>query len=547
MDGVGKSGSPAPRSITSSPAALRRFASCEIAMVADVSRCCRLGDRPEPGGMRGTIAPLGKVGNRDSIPRLKPGPVRRCPEGQRPVGPTPSGWERRTHRCLSVPGIVPSLPLARPLTTEDRVTGVDAKAALERGRGVVLVGPPAPERAQQLWELVSPVPAGEGPGVGPLVLIICADDAAAAEWPAVAPAGLRVHAVTGLVRSASRLKRRPPQVLAGAVKDLAALVQRTALKLDHVASLVVAWPEALIAGEHAGALDTLLGEAREARRLVLSWNPALLADLLERHARRPLVVGALPVDESGAPLAPVGRVRYCVVPPSRRPAVVRDVLDALDAKQPMIWSGGANSAPEAQPDAVVCTALPSRDELAALVRLGEPIVFLSAAQLPYLRSIATLAPFSLPGAADRARDRAEELRERVAPVLLSDGVDAELALLDPLFERFDPAEVAGALLALQRETGSGKRDTVIAPLPPDPQAVKVFVSIGKKDRASAKDLVGALIREAGVPKDDIGRIDVRETFSLVEVAAGAADRAVRGLTGTTIRGRRVIARLDRER
>jgi len=43
-------------------------------MVADVSRCCRLGDRPEPGAMRGTIAPLGKVGNRDSIPRLKPGP-----------------------------------------------------------------------------------------------------------------------------------------------------------------------------------------------------------------------------------------------------------------------------------------------------------------------------------------------------------------------------------------------------------------------------------------------------------------------------------------
>jgi len=40
---------------------------------------------------------------------------------------------------------------------------------------------------------------------------------------------------------------------------------------------------------------------------------------------------------------------------------------------------------------------------------------------------------------------------------------------------------------------------------------------------------------------------VRETFSMVEVAAGAADRAVRGLTGTTIRGRRVIARLDRER
>ena len=79
------------------------------------------------------------------------------------------------------------------------------------------------------------------------------------------------------------------------------------------------------------------------------------------------------------------------------------------------------------------------------------------------------------------------------------------------------------------------------------ERVKVFVGVGKKDRASAKDLVGALIREAGVAKDDIGRIEVRETFSIVEVGAGAADRAVRGLTGTTIRGRRVLARLDRDR
>jgi len=378
------------------------------------------------------------------------------------------------------------------------------------------------------------------------VLIICADDAAAAEWPAVAPGGLRVHAVTGLARSARRLKEHPPQVLAGAVKDLAALVERAALKVDQVAALVLAWPEALVAGEHAAALDTLLGEAHEARRLVLSWNPALLADLLERHARRPLVVGTLPVDENGASLAPVGRVRYCVAAPGRRPVIVRDVLDGLDARAPFVWDGGPMPEPEARPDAVVCTALPSREELAALVRLGEPVVFVDAAQLPYLRSIATLTPFVLPGAADRARDRAEELRERVARVLLSGGVDAELALLDPLFERFDPAEVAGALLALQRETGSGKRET-IASGAGDTARVKVFVGVGKKDRASAKDLVGALIREAGVPKDDIGRIDVRDSFSLVEVAAGAADRAVRGLTGTTIRGPRVIARLERER
>src|SRR5256886_7721810 len=254
MDGVGKSGSPAPRSITSSPAALRRFASCEIAMVADVSRCCRLGDRPEAGVMRGRIAPRGEAGNRDSIPRLKPGPGATLPSRAVPCRAHPSGWGRWAPLPFSA-WYRTILPLARPLTTEDGVTGADARTALERGRGVVLVCPPAAESAQHLWELLDPIP-GRGPGPGPPVLIACADDAAAAAWPAGGPARLRVHAVTGPARTAGRLKRRPHQALAGAAKDVAALVQRAALKLDQGAPLVVAWPEALGAGERAAALPT---------------------------------------------------------------------------------------------------------------------------------------------------------------------------------------------------------------------------------------------------------------------------------------------------
>ncbi len=453
------------------------------------------------------------------------------------------------------------------------MTAADVKVALERGRPVVLVRPPAVEQARDLWELL-PIPGGgPRPGTSPAVLIVCGDDAGAAEWVAAAPGDRAIHAVTGLARSARVLKERPVDILAGAVKDLTALLERATLKLAAVANVVLAWPEALVNGDGAAALDTLLGEAREAHRIVLSWNPALLGDLLERHARRALVVGTLPVDESGRPLPPVCRARFAVVPSLRRAVAVRDALDALSATTPFVWSGGpiaprdaldALSAttpfvwsggpiapPESSPDAVLCTALPTRDEIAALARLrgggGEPVVFIAADQLPYLRSVATLTPLALASGADRARDRAEALRERVAGLLTTGSVDAELALLDPLFERFDPSEVAAALLALQRETGSGKRETAAPPLPPDSQAVKVFVSIGKKDRASAKDLVGALIREAGIAKGDIGRIEVRETFSLVEVAPAAAGQAVRGLTGTTIRGRRVLARLDRER
>src|SRR5881396_1670793 len=404
-DGVGKSGSPAPRSITSSPAALRRFASCEMAIVAEVSRWCRLGERPDPGVMGERIARTGK--------------------GTQPNPPVVAFHSATRYHPL---------PTDRPLTTEDRVTAADAKVALERGRPVVLVRPPAVECVRDLWELLGPLAPGRGSGVGPRVLVLCADDASAAEWVAAAPGDRPVHAVTGLARTSRVLKERPVDILAGAVKDLAVLLERAALKLDAVASVVLAWPEALVEGDGAAALDTLLGEARDAHRIVLSWNPALLGDFLERHARRALVVGSLPVDENARPLPPVCRARYAIVPSFRRSIAAREALDLLNA------------------DVALCTDLPTRDELAALARLGkgEPVVFISASQLPYLRSIATLTPLALPSGADRALDRAEVLRERITRRLTTGEVDAELALLGPLFERFDPAEVAGAVLAIQR-------------------------------------------------------------------------------------------------
>ncbi|MGH7674049.1 MAG: DbpA RNA binding domain-containing protein, partial [Gemmatimonadales bacterium] len=207
---------------------------------------------------------------------------------------------------------------------------------------------------------------------------------------------------------------------------------------------------------------------------------------------------------------------------------------------------GKDTAEQPECDAVICVTLPTRDELGHLSRLGQPVVLIAAAQLAYLKSIAApLTPVRLPTTVDRALDRAEALRAEVVERLNGGNVDAELALLAPLFERFDPAEVAAALLALRRETGSETREP--APSLPAPAAwVKLFVNVGKKDRASAKDLVGALIKEVGLTKEQIGRIDVRETHTLVDVAGSVMQKAVQGLSGVTIRGRRVGARVGRE-
>ncbi len=392
-------------------------------------------------------------------------------------------------------------------------------------RHVVLVIPPAVERAGKAWELMDA-----------RAVVVCADHEQAVLWADAAPAESRAHAVTGLARTAALLKEGRVGILVGSPADLAALVVRSALKLETIETIVLAWPEGFTA-----ELDTLLAEAPNARRIILSWNPHALSEFLERHARRPEIIGDMPLDSVGQPLGPVAPARYATVTNRRR--AVPAVLDALRSVQPYVWTGGPIEAPAKNPDAVVVAVLPTREELRLLAAIGTSTVLVLASEVPYLRSIATLTPLTLPSPADRAQDRNAALRAEIAARLTAGDVDAELAVLAPLFEDHDPALVAGALLAICRQPSAVSQPSPVA----SPQSgwARVFVTVGTKDRASAKDLVGALIKEVGLQKGQIGKIDVRETFSLVEVSPDAVEQAVRRLSGVSIRGRRVSARPDR--
>jgi len=59
------------------------------------------------------------------------------------------------------------------------------------------------------------------------------------------------------------------------------------------------------------------------------------------------------------------------------------------------------------------------------------------------------------------------------------------------------------------------------------------------------DLVAVLTKEVRVERGKIGRVELRDAFSLVEIPAQDAERVAGALNGTTIRRRRVTARVDR--
>jgi hypothetical protein len=427
------------------------------------------------------------------------------------------------------------------------------RAALTAGKPLVYVCPPAGWAARALFASL-PRPALPGP-----TLLVVADLAAA--WDlATALRPLTdlgpVHPATGVARTEQLLRAGRVGTLLATLPDTLALVRRSALKPETVGRLVLAWPEQLLALGLGDALDTLLADASAAHRLVLTADEAAIGDLLERHARRAPVAWA-----ARLPQAPVRRARYAIVEQARRPHAVRAVLDVLSPARALLWDpmpdaaarwAGLAPSPEvelfeggeaqaAAPAAVAIAAdLPSAEVLTALgMAAAEIVVLLGAGQLAYLQRIAApLDALRLPGAPDHARDWVSALRQEVRERLEAGTPLAELLALEPLFDEHDPALVAAALLAARARPASAPADDL-------PTWVRVHVSAGRRDRLRTGDLVGALLNAVGLAKEDVGRIEIREGFALVDVRADEAERAARGLNGTTIRGTRVVARLDR--
>jgi ATP-dependent RNA helicase DeaD len=110
-----------------------------------------------------------------------------------------------------------------------------------------------------------------------------------------------------------------------------------------------------------------------------------------------------------------------------------------------------------------------------------------------------------------------------------------------LFERYDPVTVAAALLELWSKAGVSP----VSASAPTAETAKVYVGAGKKDGVTPHDLVAVLTKDLRVQREKIGRIELRDTFSLIEIPSSEAEHVARGLNGSTIRQRRVTARVDR--
>jgi len=410
----------------------------------------------------------------------------------------------------------------------------------------------------------------------PQVLVVTSDaeSAAAAADALVGAVGvrdIRVLAVSNSPRAARLLKSAPPHVVVGAPAELAALLRSSTLKAESVRAVALAWLDAVLGTPEAEPLETLFGELpKEGARIIFAGEitPAYEA-LIERYARRARREAEPAAADAEAPLS----AEYVAATPAGRASALRRLLDALDLPQAVLYArderthsdasrvvralgyprdavrvvSDASAAGSGEP--LVLLDLPaSRAEMRTLAGSGRTLyAVVQPSQLDSLRALlggGAVSPIALVDAAERARGKDAALRASLREVLTSGEVRREVLALEPLLEEFDGIEIAAAALRLLEQQRPARPAALAAQRP---AMTALFVNVGERDGVRPQELATAVSTSAGLPGSQIGKIEVRDTHSLVEVAASVAELAAGKLTGSVIRGRRVQARVDRPR
>ncbi len=179
------------------------------------------------------------------------------------------------------------------------------------------------------------------------------------------------------------------------------------------------------------------------------------------------------------------------------------------------------------------------DRIEQLVR--DQLTRVSAQPTPrFLQSVHQLAAeFDVADVAAAAMDLAHRaLQREVKP-----GADLPLLLKSPApapgasDRRVQPSPEANDP---NRRRGAERRQREV-----EPGMIRLFVAAGYNYGVRPGDIVGAFAGESGLSGKEIGNIDIRETFTLVEVPEDSADDVISAMADGTIKGRQIEVRRER--
>ena len=110
-------------------------------------------------------------------------------------------------------------------------------------------------------------------------------------------------------------------------------------------------------------------------------------------------------------------------------------------------------------------------------------------------------------------------------------------ILTELLQKNKIEEIAKALITIQYGKPKVEKINEIAIKTKSGDIVKLFFNLGKKDNMKVKDFVGSIAANCGIQGQNIGKINILDKFSFVEVPSEYVEDVLQGMKGKQIKGR----------
>ena len=71
---------------------------------------------------------------------------------------------------------------------------------------------------------------------------------------------------------------------------------------------------------------------------------------------------------------------------------------------------------------------------------------------------------------------------------------------------------------------------------------RLFVTLGRKDRVQTSEILRAIAGESGIPGKRVGKIDIREQFTFVDVPVDIAEKVIAAMDNAVFRGKKIAVK-----
>lgn len=178
---------------------------------------------------------------------------------------------------------------------------------------------------------------------------------------------------------------------------------------------------------------------------------------------------------------------------------------------------------------------------------GKAFTFVSGKEIYQLRDIQRYTKTKIEQQEIPSLHRVQEIKtdqfiKKIKNVMNTEDLEKQILIVERLIEEdYTSIEMAAALLKMaMTEDDSNKGPTKEFPdTGASPGMVRFFINVGRKDRIKAKDIVRALSDKTGLSSNVIGKVDIFDKFSFIEIPETSAQEVFSIMHGMKIKGRSV--------